>query len=63
MAIAFGPPISYTDVQEMSDQELIDDLRQRMLSCHAQTRRMTHSDLVMRPDSRKNLVTERSPGA
>ena len=45
MAIAFGPSIAYTHVKEMSDQELIDSLRQRMLSCHAQARRLTHSDV------------------
>ena len=45
LAVVIGPPIRADDFETLSDDELLAELEQRMLTCHSRARELRESDI------------------
>ncbi len=46
LAVVIGPPISPEQVAELTDEDLLAELEQRILNCHAEARQLRHAAVI-----------------
>jgi 1-acyl-sn-glycerol-3-phosphate acyltransferase len=56
IAVVIGPPIAPADVERMSDDELLAELEQRILNCHADARALRACESYCPPPAAANHI-------
>jgi 1-acyl-sn-glycerol-3-phosphate acyltransferase len=52
LAVVIGPPILPEQVAELTDDDLLAELEQRILNCHAQARELRHDRVLQSENGR-----------